>query len=125
MGKERLGVPESEIEAALAAIEVDVDEETLGHMRVGAEILIDLGVGYDVAGIRIIGPNPECQGTVADLVGRPSHSNFGNQIIRVATEAKAAGKDPGEAVSNAMDIFTQRDEDGNVARIPPHILKKN
>jgi hypothetical protein len=92
---------------------------------IGAQILLELGVGYDVSGIRVIGPNPECRGTIADMVGMPSHSAMKERIIQVAVNAKDVGEDPSKAVSDAIDIFAARDENGQVIRVPEVQLKKN
>ncbi len=99
--------------------------QAVNTMQVGAEALLDIGVGYDVSGILVIGPRPECRGTVADIIGTPEHSDLKEAILLVANQAKDAGQDPGEAVSAAISVFARRDGQGNIERVPEEQLKKN
>lgn len=107
-----------------AAPEVFEVQDADNPMQAGAEILLRMGVGYEVSGIQLVGPRPECQGTIADIVGMTSHSDMKDSIIRVVEQAKAKDEDPAEAVRAAVSLFAKRDESGNVVKVSEDMLKK-
>ena len=101
-------------------------DEHLTPEQIGAEILRKLGVGYEVSGILLIGPRPECNGSVAKAVGMSdSHSAMKDSIIREAQQAIDRKESPSEAIIKAINIITLRDKDGNVVRIAESELKND
>jgi hypothetical protein len=63
-------------------------------MQAGADWLLESGVGLDVAGIQLVGPNAACMGTLAEMVGMSGHSEMKSSVELIITEAQNVGKDP-------------------------------
>lgn len=109
----------------VVAVAVPESEALVNPLQAGAEWLRENGVGYHVAGIRLIGPNPACNGTLAEMVGTPGHSPMKDAVERMITDAVAAEQDPEEAVASGLSLFAQRDEAGVILRVSEDELKKN
>ncbi|HVC36023.1 MAG TPA: hypothetical protein VNE40_01065 [Candidatus Dormibacteraeota bacterium] len=101
-----------------------VVDQGLNPMQTGAEWLKERGVGLDVAGIQLVGPNAACRGTLAEMVGMPGHSEMKSSVELMITEAQNVGKDPSVAVTEAIKFFAKRDEKGGIVRVNVDELKK-
>ncbi|HUD07051.1 MAG TPA: hypothetical protein VMR34_04130 [Candidatus Saccharimonadales bacterium] len=99
-------------------------EQILNPMQIGAEWLMERGVGLDVAGIQLVGPNAACRGTLAEMVGMPGHSEMKSSVELIITEAQNVGKDPAEAVTDGIKFFAKRDDKGEIVRVSADELKK-
>jgi hypothetical protein len=101
--------------------EIAVD---VSAMQEGAAWLMERGVGYDVAGIQLRGPHEACDGTIAEMIGAHAQSDMKENIERTIAKARDAGEDPGQAVTNSVQLFAKRDGEGEMIRVTPDELKK-
>jgi hypothetical protein len=90
----------------------------------GIEVLQEAGVGLDVAGVVLKGPRPECEGTLAEMIGSEGHSDMRDGLLEEAKNAQRAGLDPGKAVLDGLRLIIKRDENKQPVRINLAGVKK-
>ncbi len=98
--------------------------ENLSPMQAGAKWLSERGVNLDVAGIQLVGPRPECRGTLAEMVAVVGHSAIKDQVESAIDNARKLGEDPSQAVLKGIEFFAARDDEGKIMRVELGRLKK-
>jgi hypothetical protein len=94
----------------------------------GAAWLLSQGVSVEAATVQLVGPLPECNGSLAEMMGVEGHSQMKAGVEHTLAEAKKRGDDPSDALMSGLFVMLKRDDQGEVQRIDPRELarlKKN
>ena len=90
--------------------------QVLTPMQAGIIWLEERGVDLETASIQIVGPFPECNGTLAEMVGQEGHVPMKDSVELAINEAKTSGREVSEAVTDGLRMFAKRDDSGEIVR---------